>query len=96
VYCVNCGNSHWKRAGAEPARFPRLPPHKQALLPDGTASFANYTSYNNGINGLMVDIVGALPTAFDFSFKTGGLLWRLLERSQCCQGPASTGQTVSL
>ena len=29
---------------------------KQALLPGGTATFANYTSYSRGINGIMVDI----------------------------------------
>ncbi|MCD6303466.1 MAG: VCBS repeat-containing protein, partial [Planctomycetes bacterium] len=48
---------------------------KRALLPGQTASFANYTSYTRGINGIMVDI-GDLPrsgtvTADDFSFKVG-------------------------
>ena len=35
---------------------------KQALLPGQTASFANYTSYNKGINGVMIDVAG-LPWA---------------------------------
>ena len=47
----------------------------QALLPGGTATFANYTSYSRGINGIMVDIQslanpGAL-SASDFQFKVG-------------------------
>ncbi len=29
---------------------------KQALLPGGTATLANYTSYSRGINGIIVDI----------------------------------------
>ena len=48
---------------------------KQALLPGHTATFANYTSYSNGINGLMVDIQGladpANLSASDFVLKAG-------------------------
>jgi hypothetical protein len=46
---------------------------KRALLPGQTATFANYTSYSRGINGIMVDIAGlaAMPGAGDFSFKVG-------------------------
>ena len=47
---------------------------KTALLPGGTASFANYSSYSRGINGLMIDIAG-LPSstlsASDFTFLVG-------------------------
>jgi hypothetical protein len=46
---------------------------KTPLLPGGVASFANYTSYSRGINGIMVDIAG-LPgtlTVSDFVFKVG-------------------------
>ena len=47
---------------------------KQALLPGQSASFANYTSYSRGINGLMIDIAD-LPvstlTADDFQFRVG-------------------------
>ena len=48
---------------------------KQALLPGGTATFANYASYSRGINGIMIDIQRlANPaglTAADFQFKVG-------------------------
>ena len=36
---------------------------KQALLPGQTATFANYTSYSQGINGIMVDIAGLVNPA---------------------------------
>src|SRR5207248_6531927 len=49
--------------------------NKQALLPGQTATFANYTSYSRGINGVMVDIAdlpaGNSLTAADFSFAAG-------------------------
>ncbi len=46
---------------------------KSALLPGGTATFVNYTSYGRGINGIMIDIKGliAAPSAADFEFKVG-------------------------
>ncbi len=46
---------------------------KSALLPGETATFANYTSYRAGINGVNVDIAGlsATPTAADFIFRIG-------------------------
>ena len=46
---------------------------KTALLPGGTATFANYTSYSRGINGVMIDVVGlaGTPTAADFLFRIG-------------------------
>jgi len=50
-----------------------ITPDKTPLLPGGTASFANYTSYVRGLNGVMVDIA-ALPdslTAADFEFRVG-------------------------
>ncbi|MBN2473693.1 MAG: lamin tail domain-containing protein [Pirellulales bacterium] len=48
---------------------------KQPLLPGQTATFANYTSYVRGINGVMIDIQG-LPQgtaleADDFLFRVG-------------------------
>jgi hypothetical protein len=48
---------------------------KQALLPGYTATFANYTSYSRGINGIMVDILypenpGGINAA-DFQFQVG-------------------------
>ena len=48
--------------------------NKTALLPGGMATFANYTSYDKGINGVMVDISGlaGTPTAEDdFVFRIG-------------------------
>ncbi|NQU19676.1 MAG: VCBS repeat-containing protein [Candidatus Nealsonbacteria bacterium] len=48
---------------------------KQALLPGQTASFANYTSYSRGINGLMIDLAdlpaGVTPGPADFLFHIG-------------------------
>ncbi|MCK4275191.1 MAG: hypothetical protein KAX78_01670, partial [Phycisphaerae bacterium] len=43
---------------------------KTALLPGGTAAFANYTSYWRGVNGVMVDMENApgTPTVADFAF----------------------------
>jgi len=46
---------------------------KQALLPGQTASFANYTSYSRGLNGIMIDVAN-LPgplSAGDFDFRVG-------------------------
>ncbi len=48
---------------------------KQALLPGKAASFANYTSFAAGINGIMVDVAGladgVVPDASDFQFRVG-------------------------
>jgi VCBS repeat-containing protein len=48
---------------------------KSALLPGQTATFANYTSYSKGINGVMVDISGEADpsqwTRDDFEFRVG-------------------------
>jgi len=52
-----------------------IAPDKQPLLPGGTATFANYTSYALGINGLMVDLRALPPDAQlgtgDFEFRVG-------------------------
>ncbi|HXE51713.1 MAG TPA: hypothetical protein VN541_01815, partial [Tepidisphaeraceae bacterium] len=63
--------------GSDPTADPRddraIAPDKQALLPGKTATFANYTSYARGINGIMVDVAG-LPgnlSASDFAFLAG-------------------------
>ena len=52
-----------------------IAPDKAALLPGETASLANYTSFDRGINGIMVDIAG-LPSDTvlgedDFRFRMG-------------------------
>jgi hypothetical protein len=48
---------------------------KRALLPGQTASFANYTSYIRGINGIMIDVARLAGadrlTAADFAFRAG-------------------------
>jgi len=48
---------------------------KQALRPGEVATFANYTSYGPGINGIMVDVAGLpegyTPDAGHFEFKVG-------------------------
>jgi hypothetical protein len=46
---------------------------KSPLLPGGTATFANYTSYFKGINGIMIDVgrLAGTPTAGDFIFRIG-------------------------
>lgn len=46
---------------------------KSALLPGGTATFANVSSYSRGINGIMLDLAGSHPsiTAADFTFNIG-------------------------
>ncbi len=49
---------------------------KTALLPGGTATFQNYTTYSRGINGIMVDIAALadadnLNVNDDFVFKYG-------------------------
>jgi uncharacterized repeat protein (TIGR02543 family) len=46
---------------------------KAVLLAGGTATFANYTSYTKGINGIMIDVLNlpSTPAADDFTFKTG-------------------------
>jgi hypothetical protein len=50
-----------------------IAPGKQALLAGESAAFSNYTSYNRGINGIMIDIadLANTPAASDFVFRTG-------------------------
>jgi hypothetical protein len=46
---------------------------KIPLLPGGTATFANYSSFDRGINGIILDVPGNRPniTAADFTFRVG-------------------------
>jgi len=68
-------NSDWDGwdPAANAADDGAIAPDKQALLPGQTASFANFTNYTRGINGLMVDVDGlaGTPTAADFAFRVG-------------------------
>ena len=62
---------HGGRAGDDAA----IATNKPALLPGGTASFLNVTSYARGINGVMVDVsdlpAGVTLEAADFVFRSG-------------------------
>ena len=63
------------RADANRQDDAAVAPDKAALLPGRTATFANYTSYSAGINGIMVDVGGmsdgAVPGPDDFRFRVG-------------------------
>jgi hypothetical protein len=52
-----------------------IPNDKVALLPGQKATFANYTSYSRGINGIVLDVLAlrnpAALTASDFRFRVG-------------------------
>ncbi|HEY4313325.1 MAG TPA: CARDB domain-containing protein [Pirellulales bacterium] len=67
---------------------------KQALLPGQTATFANYTSYSKGINGIMVDVANLANSssisASDFTFFVGNNS----DPSTWTQGPAPTDVVV--
>ena len=62
------------REEADVADDGAIAPNKTPLLPGQSATFANYTSYARGVNGIMIDILG-LPVASlsesDFSFRVG-------------------------
>ncbi len=70
-------NSAWdgNDANASSADDQAVATDKRALLPGQTATFANYTSYIHGINGVQLDLLG-IPgnitlTAADFTFRMG-------------------------
>jgi hypothetical protein len=65
---------------------------KVALRPGQKATFANYTGYHRGLNGLMVDIrdLAGEPTAADFAFRMGNTA----DPSGWAAGPAPTSVTV--
>ena len=52
---------------------PAIAPDKTALLPGHSSTFANYTSYSKGINGIAIDAVNwpAAPVAGDFVLRAG-------------------------
>jgi hypothetical protein len=67
---------------------------KTALLPGQTATFANYTSYSKGINGIMIDVDqlgnAAALNAADFQFLVGNVQ----NVSQWVQAPAPESISV--
>ncbi|MBN2473869.1 MAG: lamin tail domain-containing protein [Pirellulales bacterium] len=81
-------------AGADASDDNAIATDKQALLPGQTATFANYTSYSRGINGIMVDIVGVTDPmaldAADFQFRVGN------SDNPGTWGAASAPSTVSV
>jgi hypothetical protein len=50
-----------------------IAPDKSALLPGHLSTFANYTSYSKGVNGIAIDAVNwpAAPVASDFVLRAG-------------------------
>jgi hypothetical protein len=67
---------------------------KIALLPNRRGTFSNYTSYDKGVNGVMIDIDG-LPagltlTADDFDFRSGNTA----NVASWTAGPTPAGVTV--
>ncbi|MBI1310043.1 choice-of-anchor D domain-containing protein [bacterium] len=68
-------NSVWdgQTSGSDSRDDQAIATDKQALLPGQTASFANYTNYSRGLNGVMVDIAAlpGIPAAADFQFRVG-------------------------
>ncbi len=60
-----------------------IAPDKTALRTGRKATFANYTSYSRGLNGIMIDVLdlGGDPTAADFGFRVGNVsdvtTWRV-------------------
>jgi len=62
------GNSAVANAADDQA----IAPDKTPLRRGGIATFANYTSFSLGVNGIMIDIVqGGAVSASDFQFKVG-------------------------
>ncbi|MBN2477316.1 MAG: tandem-95 repeat protein [Pirellulales bacterium] len=63
------------RATADEGDDDAIAPDKQALLPGQTATFANYTSYSQGINGIMIDVLHLADPdmlgPLDFQLKVG-------------------------
>ena len=68
---VYYNDSSFSGSGASGA----IAPDKSLLREGETATFANYTSYIHGINGLVVDVIGDASNigADDFEFKFGNV-----------------------
>ena len=72
VFYNNSAFDGWN-AVANAADDAAIAADKQALRPGETASFANYTSFSRGLNGIMVDVaaLAGTPRAADFTFRVG-------------------------
>ena len=66
-------NGQWDFGEDGPLDNLAIAADKVPLLPGGTATLANYTSYSLGIDGVMVDVqnMPGTPTAADFAFAVG-------------------------
>jgi hypothetical protein len=70
-------NSAWdgNNAAANPSDDSAIAPDKVPLFDGSSATFANYSSFSRGLNGIMVDILnpanGPGISASDFEFKVG-------------------------
>jgi uncharacterized delta-60 repeat protein len=62
-------------AAGNTSDFNAIATDKSALLPGNTATFANYTSYTRGLNGILIDFANlanpAALSASDFQFSVG-------------------------
>src|SRR6185312_8322915 len=69
-----------------------IDPTKQALLPGQPSTFANYTSYSKGINGIIIDVanLAGTPTAADFTFQVSAIG----DASTWSNGPSPSAVTV--
>jgi len=82
--------------GNQPAADPQddaaIAVDKRPLLPGQTATSAHYTSYDRGINGVMVDVANlpGVPTAADFAFRVG----RQGDPAEWTPAPPPRGVTV--
>ena len=67
------GNSAFDNPAAGRTAGDAIAPDKTPLMPGETAGLANYTSFDKGINGVVIDIAGlkGTPGAGDFEFKVG-------------------------
>ena len=74
---------------------------KQALLPGQTASFSNYTSYDKGINGLIVDLANASSfgtvdaTDFTFQISNDGVNWTAAPAASSITSRLTPGNAAS-
>jgi hypothetical protein len=85
-----------RNAAANAADDNAIATDKAALLPGGgKATFANYSSYNKGINGVIIDVAGLPATstlsAGDFTLRAGN---DLNDPSAWASAPSPTGVTI--
>ena len=62
-----------RNPAANPTDDAAIATDKQPLLPGNAATFANFTSYSAGLNGVMIDVANlrGTPILSDFTFSSG-------------------------